>query len=500
MRFFALFLFLMARPSFGAVILHESWEASDGDALPFGDSADRMYISPSPDYCVNPEGTTEPPAGCSYDQFMGYPPVTSSDTCCRHSINIGTTSEGFPVHEGSRSLRFWLANGDPPVKSHTSRAEMNGRNVNPGGKALTTLNSERWYGVSLFVEGPLTKRYAAVNFIQWHHVPTGNGVPGLLKLDDRSDGSKRWFWVTTAPLGTWDIVGETDADEDFNRWSNWVFHIQWDKDPGEGFVEIWKDHPDGTWDKFIDDDYVYQEDEAPYIHMGIDYATDNSVNDRPFIWYFDSWTVGDENSNFDEVNPQQFAETPGDCTADSLLNCNATECAALGFNWCAETCQIATCTTPSAPTLTLVQPTEALPHGTTVYTTRLTSDQACVARFQYSPERSFTDFDFGSMTGVPTLTNGSTHEKEMPSLDDASDFYQYWKCENENGTSLQAEVHVDVADTAKRVDVGISRGCGCAAKDVDGCLPAAAFCLLAASRSRRRDPQGSSRRTRRSRS
>lgn len=190
-KLFLVFILLFPSLACSAVLYTDSW---DYTYLKDYDDADTsgLYIHYYPDYCVNPnsDGCDDAHLDCRQDMgtvwAVGNIPDTdvcgAVDPCypCRHSFNLGGTSDGFPVMDGSKSLRVYIDVDDDPVKSHDWRAEIVS-NTGSSTSHAYTVGTTRWFGMAMYVPDLATTNftYADSGIYQWHN----NGyVPFFLKL------------------------------------------------------------------------------------------------------------------------------------------------------------------------------------------------------------------------------------------------------------------------------------------------------------------------------
>lgn len=451
---FCIIILLVATPVHAAVLLYDGFEYSN--FLQNSGGADGgLHLTNKPDYCVIPDppdscsSPIHPDASCT--QSMG-PIYSIPDDRCRHALNLGGTGDSFPVVAGSQSYRAYVHASDPDVKGHTGRAELTVRNSTSSGVSLDAPHNsgngaDRWLGFALYVPSQANHTYMNVTFIQWHNDIPGRGEPLLFRLDGGPDHPyyQGYRWQAAGSADGYEKFMEIPADNDFDKWVYWVIHVRFDRDGSDGVIEAWKWTDGQQPTKVIDrQNWVYgysANSTAPYMKTGITW--DNTITDRPQIYYFDEWRIGDSNSSFEEVRPDQGATTS--CSTASPQYCTETECGNIGLNWCTDTCQQAACGGATKPPLTIIAPTSQIAYGTTTYTTRLSSGSvACNATFMYSPEQlSVASLDYTDLDRTPDTTGGITHERDM-SLSGAS-FYQYWGCEVDGQEADIVEVHIDVA-------------------------------------------------------
>lgn len=220
-----------------------------------------------------------------------------TEICCDHSAQIVSS----PKRPG-KAVKLTLYKNDPDVTT-SRRAELRLKPV--------PVNSEQWYGFSVFVPEEYVKDTSYEIITQWSGKPDfelgENWRTPMLTLsikDDRFRVSNRWdsrpVNVKFKEAGSqgWDLGTVTKG-----QWINWVFHVKWSS-TSNGLLEVWKN---GQLVVSKTGPNTYNDKSGPFLKMGI-YKPDWKYNDKSQttqrVIYLDEVRVGDASANYEDVVPK----------------------------------------------------------------------------------------------------------------------------------------------------------------------------------------------------
>jgi len=207
------------------------------------------------------------------DGFAGF----LNESCCNHSLKIVNNM----AEVNSLCIDPLIANG--------MRSEIK--------LAPVPAFSERWYGFSIYFPQNWSNNYKGSNdwilLAQWHSVNNNYAGPpialsslmgGIIGLSVKNGVIETRYNITTIN----DVAGKR---------TDWVFHIKLNYSGG-GLVETWL-----NGNKVVTHNGVvgYNENVGPYFKTGIYRGLQTQC---PITLYIDNFKVGNESSNYNEVNPR----------------------------------------------------------------------------------------------------------------------------------------------------------------------------------------------------
>ena len=208
----------------------------------------------------------------------------TTQRCCNYSIVPSTDF----AREGKQSLRVELRNTDGDIAgSKRSEIFLN---------SDSTVNLERWYGVSFYIPSGFIYDPCPEILYQWHH-SSNTGSPPLALWIEKDD----WYIVYRETVdGTENMVNIGTVKKD--SWTDFVFHIKWSvKD--DGITEVWKNGVKSYNRAGINN---YNFSEGNYLKTGIykwgwkrGYPTTSTER----IFYIDEIRIGNEKATYDDVAP-----------------------------------------------------------------------------------------------------------------------------------------------------------------------------------------------------
>jgi len=193
--------------------------------------------------------------------------------------------------------RFEIKKDDPKIWGST-RAEMS--------QAQGTAKSEGWYGFSQYFPDSYVSDDTEEVVGQWHdqsddgeHVARSPSN-ALITGSDRIKWMIRWDEDRIMDSGYSDGTIYIDLGKiPKNKWIDWVVHIKFAHD-NTGVLEVWKDG-----EKVINRQNMpnsYNDESYPYLKFGV-YKWKWGTVSSPRVIYYDEVRIGNENSNFNDVNP-----------------------------------------------------------------------------------------------------------------------------------------------------------------------------------------------------
>lgn len=194
---------------------------------------------------------------------------------------------------GKYSAKFTIHKRDTGFADGKPRAELtdwDGR--------MTSVKSERWYGLSIFLPESYVTDPCEEQLFQWH---------GVNKSD--LDGVD----MSNSPLAMYTINGHWEFGSKFSgkfdlgayekkSWTDWVLHIKFS--PGsDGLIEIWKN---GRKILKKVGKNTYNDRVGNYFKIGIykyGWADNYFSTTTSRTLYYDEIRVGDKNSSYSDVAP-----------------------------------------------------------------------------------------------------------------------------------------------------------------------------------------------------
>lgn len=218
--------------------------------------------------------------------------------CCQHSIQIVNS----PVRQGKHAVKFTLNKNDPDT-SKSRRTELR--------LGAVPVNSERWYGFSVFIPGDYQKDPSEEIIAQWLPRPdlhlgekwTGRGPAFSVRIEnDRFILDNRWDSraISTKQVNNqeWNLGKVAKG-----KWTDWVVRAKWSY-KSDGLLEVWKD---GQLVLKKNGPNSYNDAAGPFQKIGIykwewKYNPRKSTTDQRVI-YFDEVRVGDIGASYNDVVP-----------------------------------------------------------------------------------------------------------------------------------------------------------------------------------------------------
>lgn len=172
------------------------------------------------------------------------------------------------------------------------------------------INSERWYGLSVFLPESYSIDPIPESFIQWHNMPNfkRGETWGRYKFQNPfriETRNGRFYFVhqfSSIPADANSTIASKSYDlgpYKTESWTDWVIHFKLSY-KSDGLFEIWKD---GKKALALSGPNYYNDDSGPYLKLGL-YKwgfLESSLNER--ILYIDDIRVGNQHSNYKQVAP-----------------------------------------------------------------------------------------------------------------------------------------------------------------------------------------------------
>jgi Polysaccharide lyase len=233
--------------------------------------------------------------------------LNTAALCCAHSAVIASK----PVRVGSKAVKITLNSDDKgnifgswtdPAK----RAEL--RRYNTGPK----VGSERWYGVSMYVDPSWQDDTSDPNgtvVMQWHGDSDSGERAHSPQLAIRITPNNRWLVNTIYDANA---ISTSSSPRKINRdvglvtkgaWVDWVIHVKWHYN-STGLLEVWKN---GTKVVNYSGPNTYNDKTQIALCFGIYkswYAQQLPSPRDTLIIYHDELRIGDHMSSYGEVAPK----------------------------------------------------------------------------------------------------------------------------------------------------------------------------------------------------
>ncbi|NEU09988.1 hypothetical protein GZH53_16810 [Flavihumibacter sp. R14] len=216
------------------------------------------------------------------------------------------------AREGSYSAKFSINKTDALI-SGSYRAEIK--------TDLMPINSERWYGMSVFLPSTYVKDPIPESIFQWHNVPNFKAGETWSSYKFQNPwrletNNGRLVFVHQYGTQSGSFAGSKSYDlgeYQVGVWTDFVVHFK-ATFASDGIFELWKN---GSKVLTINGPGVYYNDESgPYMKMGIYKwgwsGTGSTVSNRTL--YFDQIKIGDQTSSYNDVAPSS-ASTPAPAPA-----------------------------------------------------------------------------------------------------------------------------------------------------------------------------------------
>lgn len=126
----------------------------------------------------------------------------------------------WPVREGRYALRALVVQGDDPIGASGNRNELVSMTLEEPG-------SEYYYRWSTMFDESFPSAATWQVFTDWHHTGCCGSAPVefyVLGEEIRLQAGGDTVWSTGLVRGIW---------------NDFVFHVRWSEDPGEGFIELY---------------------------------------------------------------------------------------------------------------------------------------------------------------------------------------------------------------------------------------------------------------------
>jgi hypothetical protein len=223
-------------------------------------------------------------------------------------MRVGSAADGEPTRNGQYSVRFDLRRSDPSYHGGT-RTELS---TDPP----DFRNSERWYGLSTYLEAWAPDQ-APESIFQWHQggaVPCSSGCsPPLVVFNQKTQSGQfeqliqqAWRESATSETYAYDytLIGECRVD----RWVDWVVHVKWSTG-ADGVLQIWRDG-DLIINKIgRNDDYPAPGEPGVgnYFKMGIykwPWSQGRPSDTDHRTMFVDELRIADEQGSYDAVKPR----------------------------------------------------------------------------------------------------------------------------------------------------------------------------------------------------
>ena len=213
------------------------------------------------------------------------------------------TDHAFSIDEiikrrGRSSGRFEIRKNDPILWGGT-RSEI--------AQTKDMTSNEGWYGFSQYFPESFISDTSEEVVGQWHDVPDKGEIVNRSPSNSIiiQDDTFKWQlrWDTDKIMNNGYSQGHIYIDlgnVPKNQWVDWIVHIKFAHD-NTGILEVWKD---GV--KVIDRQNLpnsYNDDNYPYFKAGIYKWSWGGISQK--IMYWDQIRIGDENSSYTQVDPNQ---------------------------------------------------------------------------------------------------------------------------------------------------------------------------------------------------
>lgn len=231
---------------------------------------------------------------------LGYSEWRNEQFCCGHSAELVSS----PVRAGNKALKVTYKKTDG---QDTKRAELAG-DFAPG-------NSERWYGISIYVPTSFTTTEGSFIITQFHDQPDDGEAYKIPPLFLATNGQRltlgnRWDTRKITPPRD---VQRQDWDLGLlpkGRWVDFVFHVKWSHQ-SDGILEVFQD---GKMVVSKTGTNSYNDQSGPYMKLGM-YASGIESHPEEYNFtqqeiYFDEVRVGDAGASYQDVSPR--GNTGGD--------------------------------------------------------------------------------------------------------------------------------------------------------------------------------------------
>jgi hypothetical protein len=240
-----------------------------------------------------------------------FSPLDTEALCCDHSAIIVS----IPARAGNYAAKVTLNSNDKGYifgnwTDPAKRAEL--RKYNTGPK----VGSERWYGVSMYVDPSWTDTTNDPNgtvVMQWHGVAGDPGEPAHSpQLSIRITKDHRWYVNTIYDANR---ISTSSSPTEIKRdmgpvtngvWVDWVIHVKWHYN-STGLLEVWKD---GRQVVHYSGPNTYNDQNEVAVCIGIYkswYALEKPNPSNKLIMYFDELKIADGASSYKDVAPNGSA-------------------------------------------------------------------------------------------------------------------------------------------------------------------------------------------------
>jgi hypothetical protein len=222
------------------------------------------------------------------------------ELCCKHSAQ----SANSPTRAGGQAVKITLKKSDPYFKNSRPRAELKLRPV--------PANSERWYGLSVFIPKEYTLEPKSFEIITQFISPPDKDLgekwhrPSLTLSMRKKGFTLTNYWDSRQITKGKQFEGRQQwnlGDVEKGKWIDFVYHAKWSY-KSDGLLEVWKDGKLIVQRKGAN---TFNDKRGPYFKMGI-YKPDwksrpeRSITTQRII-YFDEVRVGDASASYKDVAP-----------------------------------------------------------------------------------------------------------------------------------------------------------------------------------------------------
>jgi len=206
-----------------------------------------------------------------------------------------------PKKDNNYCVKFTIKKLDT-LSGSGYRAELKGSEI--------PIDSERWYGLSVFLPESYITDTIPESFIQWHNMPNfkrGESwarykFQNPFRIETRNG---RFYFVhqfSTIPEDANSPIASKSYDlgpYQTDKWTNWVIHFKLSY-KSDGLFEIWKD---GKKALALKGHNYYNDDSGPYLKLGL-YKwgfLESALKERTV--YIDDMRIGNELAVYKDVAP-----------------------------------------------------------------------------------------------------------------------------------------------------------------------------------------------------